>query len=62
HDSSRGVLLKGDGKGDFTYVTPDQCGIRITGEVRDAWAFQQDGKIFMLVARNNDKSLLYQRQ
>ncbi|MEO6949132.1 MAG: VCBS repeat-containing protein, partial [Ginsengibacter sp.] len=33
-DANYGVLLKGDGKGNFTYINQNQSGFRITGDVR----------------------------
>jgi hypothetical protein len=34
YDANYGVLLKGDGKGNFAYVTQTQSGFKITGDVR----------------------------
>jgi hypothetical protein len=34
YDANYGVLLKGDGKGNFTYVSQLQSGFKITGDVR----------------------------
>lgn len=34
YDANYGVLLKGDGKGNFNYVTQQQSGFHITGDVR----------------------------
>ncbi|MBI1227745.1 MAG: hypothetical protein GC192_21100 [Bacteroidetes bacterium] len=59
HDSSRGILLKGNGKGGFTYVSPTLSGIFVTGEVRDAAVFTtQKGKL-VLVARNNEGAKIF---
>ncbi len=53
--ASRGVFLKGNGDGTFTYVTPTESGIQIRGEVRDAVFMEEAGKDILLVARNNDQ-------
>ena len=34
YDANYGVLLKGDGKGDFTYVDQPQSGFKLQGDVR----------------------------
>lgn len=60
HDSSRGIFLKGDKAGNFTYVDPNQSGFRIKGEVRDVWTFSHENKRYLLVARNNDSALVYE--
>jgi hypothetical protein len=36
NDANRGVLLKGNGKGNFTYISPPQSGFNIKGDVRSA--------------------------
>jgi hypothetical protein len=59
HDSSRGVFLKGDGKGGFTYLNPIQAGINVKGEVRDAGVFStKNGKV-ILIARNDADALFF---
>ena len=35
YDASYGVLLKGNGNGDFTAIPPEASGIVINGQVRD---------------------------
>jgi len=62
HDASRGVLLKGTGGRVFEYVPPQQVGIQLTGEVRDAVVIHTDEGKVLLVARNNDKMLAFKPQ
>ena len=62
HNASKGCFLKGNGDGTFTYVTPERSGINVTGEVRDAVIITDKGKQRLLVARNNDKVLLFERK
>ncbi|MGH2643613.1 MAG: FG-GAP repeat domain-containing protein, partial [Chitinophagaceae bacterium] len=63
YDASYGVFLKGDGKGNFTYLTPEQSGLFVRGEVRDIKEINgPNGKKYLLVARNNDKALLFEKK
>lgn len=60
HDASRGVLLKGASKESFIFQP--HSGMYVEGEVRDA-ALLHFGKITrVIVARNNDKVLVFQRK
>lgn len=34
YDANYGILLKGDGKGNFTYINQDQSGFKLRGDVR----------------------------
>ncbi len=60
-DGSLGVLLKGDGKGGFTALSPAQAGIAIPGEVRGAAAVLLDGSKSpsLVVARREGPVLLF---
>ena len=60
HDSSRGVFLKGNGSGAFTYLTPAESGIYLPGEVRDAAVFKTKNHTGILVARNDEEAVFYQ--
>ena len=51
NDASIGLLLRGDGKGNFEAVPVSKSGVRIIGEVRCLLPFE-DG---VLVGRNDDK-------
>ncbi|WP_336514994.1 VCBS repeat-containing protein [Pollutibacter soli] len=53
YDGSYGVLLKGDGKGNFRSVDADTSGISIRGAVRDIKTLHSGTKKKILVARNN---------
>ena len=53
YDASYGVLLKGNGKGDFTALTPQKSGILVKGAIRDMIKIQIAGKEMILFARNN---------
>jgi hypothetical protein len=54
YDASYGVLLKGDGKANFTALTAQQSGVNIKGAVRDMLSIQIGKKKAILVALNND--------
>ena len=59
HDSSRGVFLRGDGKGGFTCLPPADSGLFVKGEVRDAATFQTANGPIILVARNDADALVF---
>ena len=53
YDASYGALLKGDGKGNFRALPPQQSGINIRGAVRDMVMIKTAKKKLVLVAENN---------
>ena len=53
YDASYGVMLKGNGKGDFTALPAQQSGINIRGAVRDIKVVKVGKKKIILVAQNN---------
>ena len=55
YDASYGLLLKGDGKGNFTALSAQQSGINIRGAVRDIMMINTGKKNCLIVAKNNDK-------
>jgi hypothetical protein len=54
YDGSYGLLLKGDGKGNFTPVPPQTSGLHIEGEVRDIVTLQTRTGSIIIFSRNND--------
>ena len=54
YDASYGMLLKGDGKGNFTKVPEKQSGFVLEGAVRDIVMIKNKSKRIVLVARNNN--------
>jgi len=60
-DAGRGLLLLGNGKGNFTAVPAEQSGIKIYGEQRGAAVadFNGDGKVDLAVSQNNEPLKLY---
>lgn len=54
YDGSYGILLKGDGSGNFTAVPSGKSGIRIKGELRSLRSFSVGERKLVLGALNND--------
>ncbi len=52
-DGSRGLILRGDGKGNFSALPSAWSGLYIQGAVRDMEVMVAGGKKRLLVARNN---------
>jgi hypothetical protein len=61
HNASKGVFLKGLGSRSFTYISPQESGIKVEGEVRDATVIQLKGAKHLVVARNNGSVLLFKK-
>ena len=62
YDASRGLLLRGDGRGGFTPVDMQRSGVVIAGEVRDLALVRSRGRVGVVVARNNDSVIVLQSQ
>ncbi len=58
YDASYGVFLKGDGKGNFTFVDESKSGIHIRGAVRDILAMKNGKNEMAVIALNNQKLIL----
>jgi len=59
YDASFGLLLKGNGNGDFQPVRSKQSGVSIKGEVRDMQILNSKSKNpLLLIAKNNTYPLL----
>jgi hypothetical protein len=54
NDASYGLLLKGDGKGNFKAVNASNSGFFLKGAVRDILTVKQGKKNLVIVARNNE--------
>jgi enediyne biosynthesis protein E4 len=63
-DGGVGLLLCGDGKGNFNSVWPDDSGLLIRGDMKGATVcdLNDDGWADILVTRNNDSILAFQNQ
>ena len=61
-DAGIGVLLKGDGKGNFTWVNNIETGFWARREVRDLAVMRSsEGKQIVVVANNNSPVQLFMR-
>ena len=58
YDASYGVLLKGNGKGDFTTLAPQKSGILVKGAIRDMIKIKRAGKEMILFARNSETPVM----
>jgi len=58
-DASDGLLLQGDGQGNFSMASPVSH-LCISGEIRDMKAISLKGKVVLVVARNNNSALIFQ--
>lgn len=61
HSSGRGVFLAGLGGENFQYVSHIKSGIYTPGEVRDAIIVQQGQNKTLVVGRNNDNLLVFNK-
>ena len=60
YDANRGLVMLGDGMGQFSVQSIAASGLHIRGEVRDALILAQaDGKQLILFAQNNDAIQVY---
>jgi hypothetical protein len=59
-DAGRGLLLLGDGKGNFRATSGEESGIKIYGEQRGSAVsdYDGDGRVDLVVAQSNDQTKL----
>jgi len=63
YDASKGVLLLGDGKGDFIQLKNSESGIHVEGEVRDIISITDaEKKELILFARNDASVKVYKKE
>ena len=60
YDASYGLLLKGDGKGNFKAMHANKSGFFLKGAVRDIITIKSKKKDLVIVARNNDQLKIFQ--
>jgi len=61
YDASHGLLLKGNGKGNFTTIESKGSGIHIKGAVRSLIQLRAKGKELVVVGLNNDKIIILEK-
>lgn len=59
HDASKGAFLKGNGDHTFSFIPNGKAGIEIEGEVRDATFLKSSSGGKLIIARNNEKVLMF---
>ncbi|MBT8185914.1 MAG: VCBS repeat-containing protein, partial [Eudoraea sp.] len=60
YDANKGVLLLGNGRGQFREIDVTRSGLLLNGEVRDAVIIRQaGGEELVIFARNNDELRVY---
>jgi len=59
YDASYGLLLKGDGKGGFTPLSPEQSGFFVKGAIRDIQSIKTKHQPIFIVGINNDSIQLF---
>jgi hypothetical protein len=64
YDGGVGVLLKGNGKGEFSALSARESGIQMFGEQRGCAAvdFDGDGKIDLVVTQNNGATKVFRNR
>lgn len=64
YDAGRGLVLRGDGRGDFTPLPGQVSGVKIYGEQRGAAVadFDGDGRVDLAVAQNGAETRLFRNQ
>jgi hypothetical protein len=61
-NASKGVLLKGKGERSFAFVPIRESGINVEGEVRDAGMIQSLNSKALIIARNNERVLMFEKR
>ncbi len=59
YDASKGLVMLGDGTGEFTALWPEESGLLIDGEIRDIKVLETATGPLIIFTRNDDTSLSY---
>ena len=59
YDASRGLFLKGNGKGEFTVLKQNISGFEVDGQIRDLEAIDIEGQRHLIVTRNDEGVLVF---
>ncbi len=54
HDANYGVVLLGDGQGNFTTLNPQKSGLKVRGDVRSIHTLRTKNKTNIIFGRNNN--------
>jgi hypothetical protein len=58
-DANYGMVLIGDGKGNFSTLDPSTSGLKINGDIRDIQTLRVKGAEYALFSRHNDSLKVY---
>lgn len=61
-DANYGCLLKGDGSGNFSYVSPAVSGLSVAGDIKSAATITINKEKYIMIGVNNTGILLYKAQ
>lgn len=59
YDASKGLILAGNGKGDFVSTWPYQNDFYVNGDIRDIKKLKLNGQMILVISRNNDTALTF---
>jgi hypothetical protein len=59
YDASYGLLLKGDGKGNFIAINEKQSGILVKGQVRNILEVKAGKKVLTIFVMNNEAPKIF---
>lgn len=54
-DAGKGILLKGNGHGDYKTIENDKLGVWMEGDIRDLKLLKGNNKTYVIISKNNDK-------
>ena len=54
NDAGHGLLLEGNGKGEFTAIPPSDSGFFVSGDVKNMARIQLNSQPYIIAAKNND--------
>lgn len=60
YDASYGLVCLGNGSGNFKVLTATESGIKLRGEIRNVNIVKGRGRVFTVIARNNDSLKVFE--
>jgi len=60
YDASYGLLLQGEGNGDFAEIFPGESGLRLEEQIRDFILVTSKGRKLIIVSRNNESVQVFE--
>jgi hypothetical protein len=58
-DASFGHILLNDGKGNFTWISPDHSGLELAGQIRDIVEIPGKDQLYLLMLQNDEYPALF---